>query len=61
MYTLGGAIAANCLHRAGSLTPGKRADVVVLSQDIYNIPPREILNTVVEYTIAGGEIVYSGG
>ncbi len=34
-------------------------DFIVLSQDIFTIPPREILSTRVEYTIVGGKIVYA--
>jgi predicted amidohydrolase YtcJ len=58
-YTLGGAAASDDLARAGSLSVGKRADVVVLSQDITQIPAREILNTELVYTISGGDVVYS--
>jgi predicted amidohydrolase YtcJ len=35
------------------------ADWVVLSRNIFEIPPDEILRTKVEYTIVGGKIVYS--
>ncbi len=35
------------------------ADCLVLSRDIFTIPPREILDARVDYTIAGGEIVYA--
>ena len=45
-------------EHAGSLNVGKRGDVVVLSQDIFKIPPKEILGTQVAYTIAGGNVVY---
>jgi predicted amidohydrolase YtcJ len=38
------------------LTPGKLADVVVLSRDILTCPPEEILQTEVDYTIVGGQI-----
>lgn len=58
-YTLGGAKASGDEARAGSLTVGKRADVIVLTQDIFEIPPREILNTEVVYTISRGKVVYS--
>ena len=40
------------------LVQNSNADCVVLSQDIFSIPPREILNARVEQTIVGGEIVY---
>jgi predicted amidohydrolase YtcJ len=34
------------------------ADAVILSRDIFAVPPREILSACVEYTMVGGEIVY---
>lgn len=58
-FTLGAAKASGDESRAGTLTVGKRADCVILSQDIFNIPPREILHTRVEQTIVSGQIVYS--
>ena len=57
----------NCAHAAfeenikGSITPGKLADVVILSKDIMTVPEQEILDTKVVYTILGGEVVYQGG
>ena len=35
------------------------SDWIVLSQDIFEIPPSELLSTRVEYTIAGGKVIYS--
>lgn len=43
----------------GSITIGKLADIVVLSQDIMTIPVEDILKTKVELTIVGGKIVYT--
>jgi predicted amidohydrolase YtcJ len=43
---------------AGTLEPGKIADFAVLDQDIYAIPPREIGDTSVALTIAGGQVVH---
>lgn len=43
---------------ATPLQVGGHADCVVLSQDIFSIPPREILATTVESTIVGGRVVY---
>lgn len=57
-YTTGAAIASGDLQRAGTLTVGKRADVIVLARNIFEISPQEILNTSVVYTISGGNIVY---
>ena len=42
----------------GSITPGKRADFVVLSQDIMSIPARRILDTKVLATVIDGKPVY---
>lgn len=57
-YTLNNAIAAFEDDLKGSLTPGKLADIVVLSQNILTVPEDEILRTTVDMTIVGGEIVY---
>ncbi len=43
---------------AGSLTPGKYADFVVLSQDIMSVAPERILDTQVLMTVLGGRVVY---
>jgi len=45
----------------GTLTPGKLADITVLSKDILTIPEEEIPTTEVVYTIVGGEVKYRGG
>jgi hypothetical protein len=58
-WTLAGAHAAFEENQKGSLTPGKLADLVMLSQDIMRIPPAEILKTRVTLTVLGGEIVHS--
>jgi predicted amidohydrolase YtcJ len=43
---------------AGRLRPGMRADVTVLDQDLFTIPPGEIGDTSVVMTVAGGTVVY---
>jgi predicted amidohydrolase YtcJ len=43
---------------AGTLAPGKVADVAVLTQDLYAIPAREIGDVTVAVTVAGGQVVY---
>jgi predicted amidohydrolase YtcJ len=43
----------------GSITPGKYADFVVLSQDIMRVPETEIMKTRVISTYVGGKVVYS--
>ena len=57
-YTINGAYAAFEEDIKGSLTPGKLADITVLSRDITTIPESEILDTEVVYTIVGGEVRY---
>lgn len=42
----------------GSLTPGKRADFVVLSQDIMRVPTEVLQDTHVRSTWVGGKLVY---
>lgn len=58
MYTLNAAYAAFEENIKGTLTPGKLADITVLSGDILTIPEPEILQTEVLMTIVGGKIVY---
>ena len=60
-FTLWSAYAAFQDHLKGSIEPGKLADIVVLSNDIMKIEPREILSTTVELTMIDGEVVYSSG
>jgi len=43
----------------GTLEAGKLADMVVLSDDIFSIPPEKIKDLSAELTVRGGEIVYS--
>jgi len=57
-YTLDAAFAAFEEEQKGSLTPGKLADVAVLSRDIMSVPEDEIPGTRVLYTIIGGEVVF---
>jgi predicted amidohydrolase YtcJ len=45
---------------AGVLAPGMIADVAVLDQDLYTIPPDAIGATSVAMTIAGGQVVHGG-
>ncbi len=59
-YTVNGAYVEFHEHQTGSLTPGKWADITVLSRDIMTVPPDSILGTKVLYTIVGGKVVYTG-
>jgi predicted amidohydrolase YtcJ len=58
-YTLGAAYASGEAHLKGTLTPGKLADLVVLSHDIFHVEPMSILDTRVAMTVFDGRIVYS--
>ena len=60
-YTINGAYAAFEETSKGSLTPGKLADVAVLSKDIMTVPDSEIPTAVVELTIVGGKVKYRRG
>jgi len=57
-YTVNPAWSSHEESLKGSITVGKLADLVVLSRDIRNIPPRDLLKTEVRYTIVGGRIVH---
>ena len=57
-FTRDGAYASFDENIRGSLTPGKLADLVVLSRDILTIPSAEILKTKVLVTVMGGRDTY---
>jgi predicted amidohydrolase YtcJ len=57
-YTVGSAYAEFAETSKGILAPGKLADIVILSQDIFRINPVEIEQTKVRMTIMDGRIVY---
>jgi predicted amidohydrolase YtcJ len=57
-YTKGSAYAEFMETEKGTLTPGKLADCVVLSEDPTRCPPNRIRDIRVEMTITGGKIVY---
>ena len=57
-YTMGSAYAEFQDGEKGSITPGKLADLVMLSRDIFKIDPREIEKVKVVMTIVDGRIVY---
>lgn len=57
-YTMGSAYAEFQEEEKGSITPGKLADMVLLSDDIFSIPPDHIRDVTVLKTIVGGKIVW---
>ena len=54
-YTMGAAYAGYSEHELGSLEVGKLADLTLLSHDITQIPPSEILNVQVQRVMVDGE------
>ncbi len=57
-YTLGAAYAGRREKTEGSIEPGKLADLVIVSQNIFEIDPHAIAKTKVVKTIVGGRVVY---
>jgi predicted amidohydrolase YtcJ len=57
-YTQGSAYAAFEDTEIGTLEVGKLADLGVLSQDIFSVPPKSVGRTRVVLTMVGGRIVY---
>ena len=60
-YTSGSAYAEFKEHVKGTLKPGMLADIAVLSQDIFSIPPDLLPATFSLLTIVDGEIVHNVG
>ena len=58
MHTLGSAYASFEENIKGSIEPGKLADMVVWSHDVYTASPRELAELKPLTTIVGGNIVY---
>ncbi|MGW6914314.1 amidohydrolase [Kitasatospora sp. NPDC054939] len=57
-YTLGSAYAVHLDGELGSLTPGKHADLVMLSEDLFAVEPKAYLDTRVELGVLAGEVVH---
>jgi predicted amidohydrolase YtcJ len=57
-YTLGAAFAGRREKTEGSLEIGKLADLIIVSQNIFDIEPHKIGATKVVTTIVGGQVVY---
>ena len=60
-YTMGSAYAEFQEKDKGSITPGKLADLVILSDDLFAIDPVKIRDVKVEKTILGGKVIYDAG
>jgi len=57
-YTIGSAFAEFQEQEKGTIAPGRLADLVILSGDIFAIDPKEIENVKVMMTIMDGRVVY---
>ncbi|MGB8693492.1 MAG: amidohydrolase [Steroidobacteraceae bacterium] len=57
-YTMGSAYAEFQENEKGSITPGKLADLVLLSDDLFSIAPEKIRTAHVLKTIVGGKLVF---
>jgi len=57
-YTLGAAFAGRREKTEGSLEIGKLADLIILSQNIFDMDPHKISATKVVTTIVGGRLVF---
>ncbi len=60
-YTLGSAFAEFQENEKGTISPGKLADLAVLSQDIFTAPVDYIPATTSVLTMVGGKIVHNSG
>jgi len=57
-YTASNAFASHRERALGTLEPGKYADLVVLSADIFSIPPERIEGVKADLTMVEGKVVY---
>jgi hypothetical protein len=57
-FTINGAYAASMENEIVSLEVGKKADFIILNQNILQINPKEIHKTTVLLTVFGGQEVY---
>ena len=57
-YTINGAYANFVEQNRGSITPGKYADLVMVSDDLFKIPPDKIKDARAVWTVVGGREVY---
>jgi len=47
--------------KTGTLEVGKKADLIVLDRNLFEVPATEINEATVELTMLGGKIVYPAG
>jgi len=54
-YTIGAAYAANAEQRLGKLAPNYHADLIVLNEDIFKMPPDDLRTVTADSTMINGE------
>lgn len=59
MWTIWPAKAIGEAAQRGTITPGKLADMTVLTADIFTVPPEQIAATQAAQTIVGGRVVFA--
>ena len=59
MYTVNGAMAQRIDKQSGSIEVGKSADMLVLSQNVFEAEPSEIGETEVITTVFEGKTIYN--
>ena len=57
-FTTGSAYVNHLEHVTGTLAAGKAADLVVLAQDPFTIPPERLPEARVEITMVDGRVVF---
>jgi predicted amidohydrolase YtcJ len=60
-FTAGSARAAFAEERLGMLKTGFRADITVVDRDLFQVSPRQMLDSKVVLTVVDGEIVFERG
>jgi predicted amidohydrolase YtcJ len=60
LYTLNAAYASHEEKIKGSITPGKLADMALLSNNPNKVPVEEIKDIKVQMTVIGGKVVWEG-
>ena len=60
-YTLNAAYQLNLERELGSIEVGKRADIIVLTQNLFELDTYDIHNARVDLTMLNGKVVYERG
>jgi predicted amidohydrolase YtcJ len=58
-YTRNSARAMNMLDTIGTVSPGKRADLILIDRDVLTVSPEEMRDAKVLWTMVGGKVVWT--